>query len=280
MRNRTPLRYPGGKAKILDFMKEFIKLNFNDRPVYVEPYAGGAAVALGLLMDGYVEKVCINDNDIGIYSFWKSILEYSDEFLSLLNDTSVDINTWKIQKQVYTNYAKYSTLEIGFATFFLNRCNYSGIINGGPIGGISQNGFWKIDARFNKNKLTEKILEILKYKDSIELYNCDTLVLLKRYKKKFEKCLLYLDPPYFNKGSKLYKNHYQEKDHIQIADIVKKLNGHWIVSYDNTPEIVDLYKFTKNTIEFNIPYSARKNRKGREVMFISDKSIIPVCPVC
>ena len=162
----------------------------------------------------------------------------------------------------------------------MNRCNYSGIINGGPIGGIAQKGVWKIDARFNKKKLIEKILEIIKYKNSIELYNCDTLMLLRKYKKEFEKCLLYLDPPYFNKGSQLYKNHYQKKDHAQIANAIKELNGHWIVSYDNTPEIVDLYKFAKNVIEFDISYSARGVKRGKEVMFISDRSNIPTCPVC
>ena len=149
---------------------------------------------------------------------------------------------------------------------------------------LNQSGNWKIDARFNKKELIKRIKKIAEFNKNIKLYNKDTIELLEENKKIFEKCLLYLDPPYFNKGNQLYTNHYKYQDHAKIAKCVNRLKGKWIVSYDNTPEIIDLYKFVEsnNIREFNIAYSAAegKNKKGKEIMFFAPKSIIPQCKIC
>ncbi|CCY24121.1 dNA-methyltransferase [Brachyspira sp. CAG:484] len=280
----SPLRYPGGKGKIAKFMKQFIKDNFDELPVYVEPYAGGSELALTLLIEGYVSEIWINDKDNGIYCFWYSILNHTEQFIQKIENIKVDIPTWKVQKYIYKNQDEYNILEIGFATFYLNRCNFSGVIKGGPIGGVNQFGKWKIDARFNKGELIKRIRKIAEYNENIKLYNKDTIELLEENEKIFERCLLYLDPPYFNKGNQLYTNHYKYQDHAKIAKCVNGLKGKWIVSYDNTPEIIDLYKFVEsNKIrEFNIAYSAAegKNKKGKEIMFFATKSIIPQCKIC
>ena len=280
----SPLRYPGGKGKLAKFMKQFVKENFDKLPVYVEPYAGGSELALTLLIEGYVKQVWINDKDNGIFCFWDSILNYTEQFIQEIENVKIDIPTWKVQKDIYKNQDKYNKLEIGFATFYLNRCNFSGVIKGGPIGGINQSGNWKIDARFNKKELIKRIKKIAEFNKNIKLYNKDTIELLEENKKIFEKCLLYLDPPYFNKGNQLYTNHYKYQDHAKIAKCVNRLKGKWIVSYDNTPEIIDLYKFVEsnNIREFNIAYSAAegKNKKGKEIMFFAPKSIIPQCKIC
>ena len=280
----SPLRYPGGKGKIAKFMKQFVKANFDKLPVYVEPYAGGAELALTLLIEGYVKEVWINDKDNGIYCFWDSILNHTEEFIKKIKETKINISTWSEQKNIYNNQDKYTKLEIGFATFYLNRCNFSGVIKGGPIGGINQTGKWKLDARFNKENLIKRINKISEYKDSIMLYNQDTLELLKEHEQIFRNFLLYLDPPYFDKGDQLYTNHYKSDDHKKIAEYVRKLKGKWIVSYDNVPEIVDLYQFVKEDKirQFNITYSVSegRNKKGAEIMFFASKSIIPKCAIC
>lgn len=275
----SPLRYPGGKGKISKFMKQFVKENFDKLPVYVEPYAGGSELALTLLIEGYVKQIWINDKDKGIYYFWDSILNHTEQFIQKIEKTPINITTWKKQKNIYKNQENYTNLEVGFATFYLNRCNFSGVIKGGPIGGINQTGKWKIDARFNKADLIKRIKKIAEFKDYIQIYNEDTLELLKGNRQLFKKCLLYLDPPYFNKGNQLYTNHYKANDHAEIAECVSKLKGKWIVSYDNTPEIVDLYKFVEDNHirEFNISYSAAEgcNRKGSEIMFFARNTVIP-----
>ena len=280
----SPLRYPGGKGKIVKFMKQFVKENFSKLPVYIEPYAGGSELALTLLIEGYVKQVWINDKDNGIYSFWDSILNHTEQFIQKIEKTPINIDTWKFQKNIYKEQDKYTSLEVGFAAFYLNRCNFSGVIKGGPIGGINQTGKWKIDARFNKDDLIKRIRKIAEFKENIKLYNKDTIELLKENERIFKRCLLYLDPPYFKKGNQLYTNHYKSQDHAEIAECVSWLKGKWIVSYDNVPEIVNLYKFVKedNIRQFNISYSAAegKNKKGAEIMFFSSKCIIPDCNIC
>jgi DNA adenine methylase len=274
----SPLRYPGGKAKILRFMKELIACNkFSSKPVYVEPYAGGAAVALGLLIEGDVSEIYINDNDPAIYSFWEyCIKQESARFIRKIKSINVDIVEWHKQVAIYKK-GKVS-FELGFAAFFLNRCNRSGIIKAGPIGGLSQSGIYKINCRFNKNDLISRIKIIVGLKDKIHIYGEDTKTLLQRadLQKVFKNCLLYLDPPYYKKGRQLYKNFYNHDDHTDIAKIMKKLNGQWVVSYDNKTEIKDLYKWVgaERTKEFNLTYFAgfktgARQKDGQEIMFFS-----------
>ena len=275
----SPLRYPGGKGKILSFMIDLIKLNKLENIEYVEPYVGGAAVALGLLLNNMVSKIYINDSDKAIYAFWDSVLNYTDEFIQKIEKTPITVEEWRIQKSIYNNIEQHSDLYIGFSAFFLNRCNRSGVLKGGIIGGYEQNGKWKIDARFNKQDLIKRIERIALHKDKIQLYNEDTADLLEKHKETFKNCILYLDPPYYEKGYQLYKNHYKPSDHEKISKLVKELNCYWVVSYDNVDPIIALYDNIPKR-EFNISYSAGKNRSGKEIMFFSSNLQIPNKKIC
>lgn len=274
LKRLSPLRYPGGKAKVLDYIIELIKQNNCLGSEYVEPYASGAGVALGLLIGGYVSKIHINDFDLGIYSFWKSILDDTDLFIEKIEKNAITIEEWEKQKNIYNNLENFTQLEQGFATFFLNRCNRSGIITAGCIGGKHQNGNYELDARFNKINLIERIKLIASFRDSIHLYNCDTLSLLKEQQDNFKQMVLYLDPPYYVKGFSLYRNFYKHQDHLDIANELRKLNGNWVVSYDNVPQIIDIYSGVKKR-EFSINYSAGETKRGSEIMFFSNNLLIP-----
>jgi DNA adenine methylase len=260
-------------------MKELIDNNsFKGKPAYVEPSAGGAGVALGLLIDGYVSEIYINDIDPAIYSFWSSIKHNHEILIDKIRNTEITIEEWHKQKEIYKT-SKIS-FNLGFSVFFLNRCNRSGVIKGGCIGGLKQDGKYKIDCRFNKEDLIKRIQKIAEYKDKIHIYRMDTYELLrdKELKKKFKNCLLYLDPPYYEKGYQLYENHYKHDDHKKIADVMRKLKGHWVVSYDNVIEIKELYSgFNKK--EFNLTYFAGAVKKGKEIMFFSDKIPLSTIPL-
>ncbi len=275
----SPLRYPGGKGKISDFFKEIIKDNLLYDGTYVEPYAGGASVALSLLFNEYVSKIIINDLDYSVYSFWYSVLNYTDELCKLIKDTPVNINMWEEQRHMQNYHNSYDNLTIGFSTFYLNRTNHSGIINAGVIGGRNQKGKWKIDARFNKDELINRIQRIAFYKNYIDLYNLDAIKLLKTIKRKLSrKSLFYFDPPYYVKGKDLYLNYYKEKDHVSIADEIKKLNLHkWIVTYDNVPFIKTLYSEYRQ-MKYSINYSALKASKGEELVILSNDLYISPSP--
>ena len=277
MRYYSPLRYPGGKGKIADFIKVIFKKNLLYDGCYVEPFAGGASVAIELLVQEYATEIFINDIDYSIYCFWYSVLNYTEELCQLIANTRVNVNEWHKQKYIQTNQAEFNVLDIGFSTFFLNRTNRSGILKGGIIGGKNQSGKWKIDARFNKNDLIHRIKKIALYKNRIHLYNDDALVFLDKTLSFFpENTLIYFDPPYYKNGKNLYTNFYTHDDHVAISEYLKSLyNYYWILTYDNTPEILNLYHEFNYKI-FQISYTAGRANFGKEIMVFSKKLKVPV----
>lgn len=267
----SPLRYPGGKGKLAIYFKELFETNSLNGGIYVEPYVGGASIALSLLIEGYASKVIINDKDKSIFAFWYSVLNYSEELCSLIKKTPVNLNVWKKQKRIQKEKDNYDLLTLGFSTFFLNRTNYSGILNAGAIGGKSQKGIWKINARFNKKNLIKRIKKISLYKDKIKLYNMDAVELIKILKNKLPKeTLFYLDPPYYNKGKELYLNYYLDRDHKLIAEEINKAKKQkWVITYDDVELIKQLYKKNKQ-INYSLVYSVGKLKKGKEIMIFSN----------
>ena len=266
----SPLRYPGGKNKLSAFIvKICIDNNINGH--YVEPYSGGASVALFLLLEGFVNKITINDKDRAIYAFWYCVLNKTKDLCDKIERTEITIAEWRKQKEIQTKKEKADLLELGFSTFFLNRTNRSGIINGGMIGGVEQNGDYLIDCRFNKEELIQRIKKIASRKKDIRLYKKDALKLIEKIQKEAldTNIIFYFDPPYFDKGSSLYMNHYKDKNHKLVSEKIKNItNINWIVSYDNVPEIKELY-FDCNRKEYSFKHTAYNARLGQEILFFS-----------
>ena len=273
--NHSPLRYPGGKNKIAPFISLLIKKSQIQNPIYVEPFAGGAGVALSLLYNEQVDEIVINDYDKAIYSIWKAILTNTNEFINFIETVPLNITEWYKQKDIYINNSKKYSLELAFAAFYLNRTNRSGILKAGPIGGYEQQGNYLIDARFNRENLAERIRKISKYKSQIHLYNKDVRSFVDNYLGQYEeRAFVYFDPPYFNKGKELYKNYFTYKDHYEIAQLIAELDCKWIVTYDNVKEIVDLYD-QHVCRYFDLNYSVANKGKKSEVMFLSDEAMYP-----
>ena len=262
----TPLRYPGGKGKFTPFIKALIEQNSFLDGHYVEPFAGGCGVALELLFDEYVSRIHVNDIDPAIYAFWKAAIEQTDELCRAIYDIPVTIENWHRQKEILNNSDQHSNLEVATATFFLNRTNRSGILKAGVIGGLAQAGKWKLDARFNKKDLIPRIELIGRFSNRIFVYNKDAVSFLNKIVPSLpEKTLLYLDPPYYVKGKGLYRNFYEHDDHVLIAETLNKVKAHWIVSYDDTPEIREIYAQYRQDSYF-LSYTAQEKKKGSEVM--------------
>lgn len=274
----SPLRYPGGKAKFYNNIIKIFNDNNIEKPVYCEAFAGGAGLALLLLKNDIVNKLILNDIDKSIYSFWKSILDFNEEFCEMIKLVNIDLAEREIQKKIQKNKdildltKKNDILKLGFSTFFLNRVNRSGIIKAGVIGGTEQNGNYKMDCRFNKKKLIERIKEINKYKKKIEFYNLDAIDFLKKIEKK-KKIFIFFDPPYFNKGKDLYTNFYNIDDHISLAKYISSLKQNWITTYDNTDEIKKIYSDCQIK-EFDILYSLEKKRKAKEILICKKNFLI------
>lgn len=273
----TPLRYPGGKAQFAPFIAKVMETNGLAGGHYLEPYAGGAGVALELLYHGHASHVHINDLDPAIHSFWVAVTKEPDELLKLLVDTPVTMDQWFKWRSVLRGEVAADLVERGFATLFINRTNRSGILKGGVIGGLAQSGDYKLDARFKKDVLAARIRKIADHANHITVHCEDALTLLQRCEKFLPKeSLIYLDPPYYVKGQGLYRNFYKHDDHLQIAKALQsnKFTLPWVVSYDNATEICDMYQLSKR-LAYNLNYTAQKRYVGNEVMFFSSNLLVP-----
>lgn len=273
----TPLRYPGGKAQFAPFIAQVMEINGLTGGHYLEPYAGGAGVALELLYHGHASQVHINDLDPAVHSFWAAVTKQPDELLKLLHDTPVTMDQWFKWRSVLRGESEANLVERGFATLFMNRTNRSGILKAGVIGGLAQSGNYKLDARFKKDVLAARIRRIADHASHITVYCEDALSLLHRCREFLPKeSLIYLDPPYYVKGQGLYRNFYKHDDHLQIAKALQsnRFTLPWVVSYDNATEICDMYRLSKH-LEYNLNYTAQKRYVGNEVMFFSHKLLVP-----
>lgn len=273
----TPLRYPGGKSSLSSFLKQVIELNDLQEGTYVEPYAGGAGAAINLLYDGSVRHIVINDFDPAIYAFWISILNNTDEFICKIESVPLTIEEWYCQKNILRTFDLQNLFDIGFATFFLNRCNRSGILKAGPIGGLKQAGEYSIGARFNRKNLVKKIRLIQQHKERISVYNLDAIELLQKVIPKIDgPKLIYLDPPYFKKGPQLYLNSYEHDDHENLAWALDKLSSSvcWVLTYDDAQEIRALYQ-DSSILTYTLNYSAAQSRQGRELLISHPKLRLP-----
>lgn len=272
----SPLRYPGGKAYMYNFIKNIISdVDISSHLEYIEPYAGGGGLALRLLRNKDVRHIHLNDLDKGIWSFWYAVLNYYNEFLDKLYNTNISIEEWTKQRDVYFSLrrgelSENDILDLGFATFFLNRTNRSGIIHsGGVIGGKSQVGKYKIDARFNLLALEQKLYAIYSLRNRISIYNEDGSDFIGAFQ-----CLnnsfLFIDPPYYSKSKKLYYSNFTDTDHIKLRDTLSKIGSLWILTYDYHPYIYQLYN-NFHIYKFTVPYSANRARTGSEFLISNHK---------
>ena len=273
-RSVSPLRYPGGKTRLYPLVLNILKDNGLEGQRYAEPFAGGCGLALALLYGEHVRKIHINDIDKSIWSFWHSVLNHTEELIDRIQRTSITIEEWHIQREIHRKMNRKNPVELGFATLFLNRVNRSGIIkSAGPIGGRDQSGPYKMDCRFNRETLIQRIVRVAKYRNRIHLTCYDALKFINK-----KKCLpnitfFYVDPPYFNKGPGLYTNFYEQKDHVALANMILSLRNPWIVTYDDVADISRLYRNHKPN-SFTINYSLQTKKRATEILFASKRLVL------
>lgn len=265
----SPLRYPGGKGRMGPWLATLMQANGLKGGCYVEPYAGGAGAALFLLLQGYAQRIVINDADPAIYAFWDAAVNHTEALIDKILKCPPSLEARATAKRILEQTQDHSRIDVAFAAFLLNRTNRSGILNGGVIGGLAQNGAYKIDARYRASNLIARIRAIGAQRDKIRVYGLDALEFFRTIGAKLprKKVLIYLDPPYYIKGSQLYRNCYRHDDHVAVGKLVKTFSRPVLVTYDDTPAIRRIYKGMSWTV-FSLKYSTHINRPlASEILF-------------
>ena len=268
----SPLRYPGGKTQLYSIVKDILNKNDLFGGTYVEPFAGGAGLAIKLLLNGDVSNIVINDFDPAIYSVWYSMLNFTDDFFKFILHSELSIEEWHYHKERYNN--SLDLLELGFSTFYLNRTNVSGVIKGGVIGGKKQQGKYKMNARFNKEGLIKRISKIVDKKKYITLSNKNATDFIDEFDFNAGKAFVNFDPPYVKKGGQLYKNAFTEKEHIELSKKILACPFNWIVTYDICELVKELYSSQRHS-KLDINYSIGDTRDAKEFIFFSGNIILP-----
>lgn len=264
----SPLRYPGGKGSLYARLRSVIRDNGLAGCTYVEPYAGGAGAGLALLVTGQVSRIVINDLDPAIHAFWASLKNDPDGMIARIKKVPLTVKEWRRQKEIYSA-ADTDMGALGFATFYLNRTNRSGVLNAGPIGGLDQTGNYRIDARFNRAELAERVRTLGLFVDQIEVTCLDGRTVVKRYAAR-SATFVYADPPYFDKAGSLYMNSFKAEDHEALAKLLNaKAAGRWLLTYDDVPQVEALYADRRRR-PFGLHYSAHRVVKATEVAVLSD----------
>jgi DNA adenine methylase len=271
----SPLRYPGGKARLANFVKLLMLRNRLIGAEYAEPYAGGASVALSLLFEEYASHIHVNDLNRSVYAFWRCVLDDTEALCARITHARFDVDEWDRQRSIQSESAP-DDLDLAFSTFFLNRTSRSGIISGsGIIGGRNQTGPWKIDERFNREALVRRIQRIGRFRSRITVTRIDAKdYLVENLPALGDNCFVYLDPPYYIKGSDLYENFYEHEHHAEISQLVRHLKVPWIVSYDAAQEIKKLYSGFRSS-RYSLSYTASRRYAGAETMFFHRDLRIP-----
>lgn len=270
----SPLRYPGGKARLGPYFARLLSSQTAQIDTYCEPYAGGAGAGLYLLMHGHVERLVINDLNPGVAAFWRATLHHTDDFITAVRTCQVTLDTWHQQRAIYANPTDHDDVALGFATYFLNRCNRSGILNARPIGGLEQTGKWKIDARFNKPDLIQRIRTIATLSSRIDVQQKPATTLISTLNRRRRPVLLYVDPPYLAQGDELYMTEHTWHDHNRLATLLHRSPHPWVLTYDNGDRIRSLYPDLR-CARFNISHTAQTQKVGKELIFFSRGLRVP-----
>lgn len=279
-RMTNPLRYPGGKRFLVDYVADLIQASRRTGTTIHEPFAGSAAVSLEMLNRGLVKGAVLVEKDPLIYSFWRAVVEQPEELCSRIDDLQITIDTWNKLEHFRSAETPLggNALDLGLAGLFFNRTNYSGIIMANPLGGKNQTSEYTLDCRFNKERVKEQIMLVAEFREQITVEWADGIRYLHGNRRAITEGdhFVYVDPPYYEKGQSLYRYSFTDSRHKRLATLLRKCDFPWLLSYDNHPFIQNLYFGRVARHHGFYMDSFIKSRTRGEELLISNLEIPPI----
>jgi DNA adenine methylase len=271
----SPLRYPGSKGFLAEYIESFVRMNFLQGAHLYEPFAGGASVSLSLLSSGAVRRVTLVERDPLIASLWRCIVKEPESLCRRIADTRITLTTWRRVRRLLdeSNHAAATELDLGFAGLFLNRTSFSGILSAGPIGGVKQRSAYKIDCRFNRTDLINRVTRIHAFSNRIAVQEGDGIAYIKSNRSRIKKNFgfLFVDPPYIGQGKRLYRYFYSRDQHRELADLMQTLDSPWLATYDLVSPVRRIYNGSTTRRVF-VGYSAKASKREPELL-ISNRTL-------
>lgn len=282
----SPLRYPGGKARMTEWLVDVFDHLYMpmDVEVWIEPFGGGAGAGLTALEQGTVEDVWICEANPALAAFWTTLTDEDGEGERLarrVESTVPDLVQFTAAREtVAAGLAgeQVDRFELGFAAFLLNRCSRSGMVlpNVGPIGGKAQAGKDTIASRFHGPRLAERLRRVAGYGRSFRVHEGDALDYIEELDGVGfeEECFLFVDPPYIEEGNRLYAQGMDAAAHCRLAELLLSHPTPWVLTYDAHPVVLDLYPECP-VYEFDIPHTANRQSVGTEYLVTGPNVWLP-----
>jgi DNA adenine methylase len=261
-------RYPGGKGKISCHIVRRLDQLLEKNYQYREPFFGGGSIGLQIINNPNIKNIWINDRDIGIAYLWTAVIQHPEELKERILDFKPTVDSFfQFRNELINNHSE-DVIDFAFKKLAIQQISYSGlgVKSGGPLGGVKQKSNYKIDCRWSPSYICGKI-DFLhrKFKEkTIHRESCTSFDFVNLIEDETFRSLLYLDPPYYVKGNELYQYGFSEDDHARLSDVLKKTKHAWLLSYDDCPQIRELYKWaTIETLDVTYNITAQKDKSGK-----------------
>ncbi|MCT2225018.1 hypothetical protein [Microbacterium paraoxydans] len=272
----SPLRYPGGKASIAPMLGDMFAGQMSDMPIeiWIEPFAGGAGAALGLVERDAVDEAWLVDANPAIAAFWATVLADGERLATQVERTVPTMRLWEDSRALLEAGDGVGTYELAFAAFIVNRCSRSGIVapRSGPIGGRAQDGRWTISSRFNGCALADRIRRVHALRSRLRSHHADGIRFIEDVDESgiCDEVVFFVDPPYLREGNRLYAHGMDRAAHQRLATALNGTAARWLLTYDNHPDVAGALYPERRVIPFGIRNTANQARQATELAVLSD----------
>jgi len=276
----SPLRYPGSKRRFAGYVRRVLALNGLRPELFVEPFAGGASVALQLLNDGAVERIGLIDKDPLVAAFWRTVFFDTAWLVRQVETMEVSLERWSFWRKTQPKTVRRQALKC----LFLNRTSFSGILApcAGPIGGRAQQSDYDISCRFPRETLVRRIEQAAALREKVAFVwgvtwpaGIARIARMQSTGRLPADVFYYFDPPFFEKADRLYTHYFTEPDHRKLRDHILTEKAWWLLSYDSVDRVRELYGQVPTQVDLLYSVASNAGQKAVQEIVLSNVNRLP-----